>query len=321
LNNADAVHLFAKERHLNHHPRPQATISRNAHVSGFGYWSGQDVNVEFKPAPADSGIVFVRSDIGQRPRIPASIYNRIEGPRRTTLVRDGIAVDMVEHVMAALAGLRIDNCEVWVNGQELPGCDGSSQPFVQALNMAGRTEQTTPRPVLQVPAIIRVGDQHSWLQAEPSPTGRFELTYHLHYEQPNPLGRQHFRAIIDPQTFCQQIAPARTFLMKSEADWIRAQGLGRRVRYQDLLVFDDQGPVENELRFDNECARHKVLDLLGDLALFAADFIGKFTGCRSGHRLNAKMVRELMQHSNLNTRTGEFLRPRTIYLNPFRKTA
>src|SRR5437764_11915687 len=120
-----------------HALRKQRTIGREASVQGFGFWSGRDVQLVFRPAAADSGVVFVRSDLDSQPRIKAVVAQRIETPRRTTLRSGGASVEMVEHVMAALAGLQIDNCEVWVDEAEMPGCDGSSLPFVTALENAG----------------------------------------------------------------------------------------------------------------------------------------------------------------------------------------
>src|SRR5262245_3056692 len=131
-------------------PRRQRTLSRSVTVTGFGYWSGQDVCVEFRPAEQHTGVAFVRGDLCPAVRIAATIDNRIEAPRRTTLRRHGASVAMVEHVPADLAGLEIDNCEVWVNAAELPGCDGSSLPFVEALDSAGVAEQSAWRPTVAI---------------------------------------------------------------------------------------------------------------------------------------------------------------------------
>src|ERR1700677_4832943 len=125
--------------------RKQRTILAPVVVKGFGLWSGRDVCLEFRPAPADTGIVFVRRDLPSQPRIAALVPNRVETPRRTTLSSGGGSVEMVEHVLAALAGMRIDNCEVWVDQAEMPGCDGSSQPFVVALESVGTQEQEALR--------------------------------------------------------------------------------------------------------------------------------------------------------------------------------
>src|SRR5262245_1254011 len=121
--------------------RKQRTIAHPTEVTGFGYWSGKNVKVEFRPAPVNAGIVFVREDLERPRRMPVSVEHRIEVPRRTALAADGCQVEMVEHILAAIYGLAIDNCEIWVDGQEMPGCDGSAQPFVAALDAAGIVEQ------------------------------------------------------------------------------------------------------------------------------------------------------------------------------------
>ncbi len=275
-------------------PRKQRTIAHPVAVEGFGYWSGRDVRVEFRPAPTDTGVVFVREDLTQPIAIPATVHYRIEAPRRTTLSRHGVTVEMVEHILAALAGLQIDNCLVAANAPEMPGCDGSSLDFVNALRSVGIVEQDAPRAQLVVTETTRVGDDECWVEASPATRDALTLRYRLDYGSDNPIGRETIDLAVTPQSFERELAPARTFLLKHEADWLRAQGLGTRATYRDLLVFGDEGPIENELRFDNECVRHKTLDLVGDLALAGCDIIGRVTAHRSGHRQNADLVRALL---------------------------
>jgi UDP-3-O-[3-hydroxymyristoyl] N-acetylglucosamine deacetylase len=277
-------------------PRKQRTIGEPAALEGFGYWSGKDVRVEFRPAPEHSGIVFVRGDLIRRVRIPVSVAHRIEVPRRTTLVAGGAQVEMVEHLLAALYGLQIDNCEVWIDQPELPGCDGSSQPFVECLDRAGTVVQNAWRNQLFVGRTIRVGNNDSWIEARPATPGSgLSARYRLDYGLGNGIGRQTYQVHVMPETFRAELAPCRTFMLKSEADWLLAQGLGGRATLRDLLVFDDHGPIDNELRFADECVRHKVLDMVGDLALSGCDLIGNFVAHRSGHKLNAELVHVLLQ--------------------------
>ncbi len=231
------------------------------------------------------------------------IQNRVNGPRRTTLVANGAAVEMVEHVLAALAGLHIDNCEIHVDNAEMPGCDGSAAEFIAALLNAGVVTQDGVRPKVLVRQPIRVGDEFSWIQAEPVTHDELELVYELNYQCPA-IGSQSFRALVNPISFASQIAPARTFVLKHEAEQLQQQGLGERVSFQDVLVFDDHGPIDNPLRFDDECARHKVLDMVGDFSLSGADLVGKFTASRSGHRLNSQMVFALLQQVVQDDRTA-----------------
>lgn len=274
--------------------RKQRTLERSVCVSGFGYWSGRDVTVKFCPAPAGQGIVFVRTDLPEPVRIAAEMANRIETPRRTTLAAGGATVEMVEHIMAALAGLQIDNCEVHVDRPEMPGCDGSSMPFVEALQQAGIVEQTAARTTLVVTEVTRVGNEEAWVEARPHHKPCLSVGYRLDYGKGSPIGRQSIQLDVDAKSFCRQLAPARTFILQSEAEWLRNLGLGSRVTCHDLLVFNEEGPIDNPLRYEDECVRHKALDLVGDLSLAGCDLVGQFLAYRSGHRLNADLVRVLL---------------------------
>ncbi|HQF14428.1 MAG TPA: UDP-3-O-acyl-N-acetylglucosamine deacetylase [Thermogutta sp.] len=274
--------------------RPQQTIARAVAVEGFGYWSGTDVRVEFRPAPPNSGIVFVREDLRHRPRIPARLEYRMETPRRSSLEFSGARVEMVEHVMAALGGLQIDNCEISVTAAEMPGCDGSALPFVEALLQAGIIKQSAPRAVRVLTRVVRVEDRNSWFEARPGIANECFMRYLLDYGPDGPIGRQSFGLALTPESFCRELAPCRTFMLKEEAEWLLTQGLGRRTTPRDVLVFDADGPIDNQLRFPDECVRHKLLDIVGDLALCGCDFVGRFSAYRSGHRLNAEMGRNLL---------------------------
>jgi UDP-3-O-[3-hydroxymyristoyl] N-acetylglucosamine deacetylase len=274
--------------------RNQRTIATPATVAGVGYWSGQDVRVELRPAVADTGIVFVRGDLPGCPRIPATIAHRVEMPRRTVLRRGQASVEMIEHLMAALAGLQIDNCEVWVDRPEMPGCDGSALAFVEALRPAGIVQQAATRRQQSIRRVIRLGDSSSWIEARPCCSGKVVLRYELDYGSSGPIGRQSLEVSLSPRHFHTNLAPSRTFMLESEAAEIKARGLGQRASFRDLLVFGPQGPIDNQLRFPDECVRHKMLDMVGDLALAGCDLVGRFVAYRSGHRLNAELVRAIV---------------------------
>ncbi|MCA9119145.1 MAG: UDP-3-O-[3-hydroxymyristoyl] N-acetylglucosamine deacetylase [Planctomycetaceae bacterium] len=279
--------------------RSQHTIAKPATVTGFGYWSGKDIQVEFRPADAGTGLVFVRQDIASRPRIAALVANRIETPLRTTLVSNGVSVEMVEHVLAACAGLEVDNCEIWVDQPEMPGCDGSSQAFVDALSEAGIVEQDATRQRLVVTEVTRVGDDETWVEIRPRPKGGLKVKYRLDYGSDNAIGRQTIELKVNPESFRRELASARTFLLESEAEWLRSRGLGTRVTTKDLVVFGDEGPIDNELRFEDECVRHKTLDLIGDFALSGCEIVGQVMAHRSGHRLNAELIRALLAEGEI----------------------
>ena len=282
--------------------RKQSTIVDRAQVSGFGYWSGNDVRLEFRPAAVDTGITFVREDLPGHPRIPACVDLREDKPRRTNLSVDSYNVEMVEHVMAALAGLQIDNCEIWTTGSEMPGCDGSSLPFATVLQAAGRQLLSAFQPRFVVNKVVRVGDETAWLEARPANQG-MTVEYHLDYGDNSSLPAQSACQLVNPNTFLDTLAPARTFVLQHEADHLRSLGLGLRVTNQDLLVFGPNGPIENHLRFNDECARHKALDIVGDLALSGLELVGHFVAHRSGHRLNAELASRLREL--YETATGE----------------
>jgi UDP-3-O-[3-hydroxymyristoyl] N-acetylglucosamine deacetylase len=281
--------------------RQQQTIAQPVTVTGYGYWSGQDVRVEFRPAPPDHGIVFGRVDLQPPRAIPALVRHRCERPRRTSLAANAATVEMVEHVMAALGGLQIDNCEVLVDGAELPGCDGSSLPFVTALDAAGTVLQDAIRPQLRVAETLRVGDEDGWIEARPSERPGLSIHFRIDYGPSGPIGRQAFGLQVTPESFRRELAGARTFLLEPEAVWLRSQGLGTRVTAHELLVFGPEGPIDNTLRFPDECVRHKVLDMVGDLALAGCDLVGHFVVYCGGHRLNAELVHKLLACGRMTT--------------------
>jgi UDP-3-O-[3-hydroxymyristoyl] N-acetylglucosamine deacetylase len=277
--------------------RRQRTIRGPVSVDGFGYFSGRDIRVEFRPAPVDSGRTFVRCDLGAPVRIPVAPLLRIDVPRRTTLESNGTRVEMVEHVLASLAGLNIDNCEIWVNAPEMPGCDGSSLAFVDALDKAGVVEQDQPARQLRATRTIRVGDEQNWIEARPPRGTGLSVSFELDFAANAAIGRQSIRLDVHPATFRTELAPCRTFILEEDAKAMIAHGIGTRVTTQNLLIFGPNGPIENKLRFDNECVRHKVLDVVGDLALTGCDVVADVVACRSGHKLHAALAQRLLEQA------------------------
>lgn len=280
----------------------QHTIATEAMIEGFGYWTGKDVRVTFEPSRPNTGIVFVREDLPGEPEIPAQVHYRVEKPRQTALKNGAAGVHMIEHVMATLCGLEIDNCRVRVNRPEMPGCDGSSLGFTKALLKARILAQPAARECRVIHKTVRVGDDSRWIEASPSPEGRKVFRYRLEYDAEHPIDSQSFETVMNPEQFQRQLACARTYVTREEADMLRSHGLGTRATAKDVLVFDHGGPIDNALHFPNECARHKVLDMLGDLSLAGCDWIGEFTGYRSGHQLNAELLRRLLKESEESTR-------------------
>jgi UDP-3-O-acyl-N-acetylglucosamine deacetylase len=302
--------------------RLQRTITHSVQALGVGFFIGRDVTIRFVPAPADHGIVFRRIDLPGSPTIPARIAFTVHRERRTAIERNGAVVEMTEHVLAALAGLHVDNCLVELDGPEPPGFDGSSLRFAEMLLSAGIIEQDAVRPTLVAgPCRVHQARDRSevvyhptrpvhsaadrdWTQnASRNPPSRSDedvrvtsaltITYRLDYGRRVSIPVQELTVSIRPETFLNELAFSRTFVLKEEADALRAAGYGARTTARDLLVFGPDGPIDNKLRTPDECVRHKILDCLGDFALLGCDFQGHFYADRSGHHLNREMVRQL----------------------------
>jgi len=274
-------------------PRFQRTLRRPVIVDGVGYWSGRGVRVELLPAPAGSGVCFVRVDRDVPVRIAAAVDNRVDATQRTALAVAGVRVEMVEHVLSALAGLGVDCCVVRVTEPELPGLDGSALPFVEAIDAAGVEDLGAPAEPLVVEGVVRVGDGDSWVEAGPPRHAGLSVEYELDYGA-GPIGRQVLSLKVTPEAYRVDLAAARTFISAAEAERLRAAGLGLASTHRDLLVFGADGPIGNELRWPDECVRHKVLDLVGDLALVGRPLHAHVRARRSGHRLNGELAARLV---------------------------
>lgn len=273
--------------------RYQRTIARPADIEGVGYLTGALVHLRFLPAADSTGIIFRRSDLAFPALVPAQVDQVVGTQRRTILGLAAVQIGLVEHVLAALAGLRIDNCQVEVDAPEPPGLDGSARGFVQVLQEAGIVLQPARREIYAVTEPIVVAQDGATLALHPPDADELKISYTLQYEPGAPIGRQARTQFITPDAFAGDIADARTYIFESEAAELRRQGLGTRTRTSDLLVFGPNGPIDNQLRHADEPARHKILDLVGDLALFGRDLRGHLVAYRSGHALNVKLVREL----------------------------
>ncbi len=284
--------------------RYQRTIARPAALSGVGFLTGAAVELCFHPAPPSTGVVFVRSDLKPPVQIPARIEQVTGTQRRTTLGTPPAQVALVEHVLAALAGMRIDNCYVELNAPEPPGLDGSALRFVQALRQAGAVLQPARRPVCHVDAPVIVSQNGATLALHPGAEGELKVSYALDYGLHSPIARQLCTQRVTPQNFLNDVASSRTFILESEAEELRRQGLGARTTAADLLVFGRRGPIDNRLRFADEPARHKILDIIGDLSLLGRDLYGHLVAYRSGHPLNIELVRKLKERLADSRDTG-----------------
>jgi UDP-3-O-[3-hydroxymyristoyl] N-acetylglucosamine deacetylase/3-hydroxyacyl-[acyl-carrier-protein] dehydratase len=274
-------------------------------LAGRGLFSGENATITFTPAEPGSGITFIREQDGKAATIPAVVQNVLKRPRRTCLRNGTLFVETVEHCMAALSGLQIDNAVVKVSGGfvgEVPGFDGSSKAFVDALDQAGIVEQDAQRTPLIIRTPVQVARGDATLAALPGPTDHLEIIYE--FEAGPPIGRQtfSFRLGGDGDNFVEQLAPARTFLFAHEANELRARGIGKHLTTKDLLVIAPEGPLDNTFRWDNECVRHKILDLIGDLYLVGRPVYGRLVGHKSGHELNHQLARALAQQHEADWR-------------------
>lgn len=273
----------------------QQTIAREAELVGRGLFTGLPVKVRFRPAPADAGITFVRNDQPQPVSIPARIDNLTKRARRTSLRNGAVTIETVEHCLAAVRGMAIDNLCIELDNDELPAADGSSRPFFDALHEAGVKELEAERAPLRIRELVRVSEGESELVAWPGEDDSLDIIYELDYGPGSPIPRQIHRFALSRDDFASDLAPARTFVTEQEAGALRAAGLGTHLTYQDILVIGPDGPIENELRFPNECVRHKILDLVGDLMLCGSFVAGRIYARRSGHSLNHELVRRLLE--------------------------
>ncbi len=279
-----------------HAPRQQ-TLARTAAISGRGLFHGIDARARFLPAEPGTGIVFRRTDLAGCPQVTAHVDNVTSANRRTVLAsRTGATVETVEHLLAALAGLHVDNCIVEINAIEVPAADGSSLPFCEVILEAGLIEQGVPRKTLSIEEPQRVSDRRGeqWIEVIPSYDGSRTVDYCLDYGIGAAIPAQSFSSDLTPECFLRDIAGARTFVLAQEIESLQQLGFGRHLTGRDLIVFEADGSVvDNRLRWADEPVRHKILDCIGDLALSRQVMTGHVVACRSGHKLNHVIAKAL----------------------------
>jgi UDP-3-O-[3-hydroxymyristoyl] N-acetylglucosamine deacetylase len=260
----------------------QKTISKPFKLSGIGLHSGREVELTFSPAPANSGIFFVE----EGKKVPATIEHVKETKRGTSL--DGIAV--VEHVLSAAFGLGIDNLQIEIQGIEPPVLDGSALPYVEALCAAGIIEQVEPKNHLVLERPLKVFEGDAWLEA--LPCHGFKIDFVVDFPG---IGEQRYAFNAELADFKKEIAPARTFGYLEEYELLKQRSLALGASFENALVLGKDGYI-NAPRFPDEIVRHKILDLIGDLALLGRPLRAKICASRSGHRLNAELVRRLLKN-------------------------
>jgi UDP-3-O-[3-hydroxymyristoyl] N-acetylglucosamine deacetylase/3-hydroxyacyl-[acyl-carrier-protein] dehydratase len=284
----------------------QKTIKADARITGKGLFSGKEAKVVFRPATADTGVVFVRTDVPEAVRIPAVAPNIAERSRRTAIKKGSVSVETVEHCLATVNALEIDNVLIEVNGSELPAPDCSCSEYFKALHRAGTVEQQISRKefVINEPISITAGDTS--IYALPYTGDGLSITYDLDYGGHTGIGRQIYSCRVTADSFGRNLAPARTFLLEAEARQFQARGMGTHISPRDLLVINSDGPIKNSYRFPNECVRHKIVDLIGDLALVGRAVKGRIVAYKSGHSLNQLLVRRLYDAAQQAERIQKF---------------
>ena len=284
----------------------QKTIKSECRVSGRGLFCGEVSEVVFRPGSVDSGVVFVRTDTAEPVYISAVAANLAERSRRTTIKKGSVSIETIEHCLAAISALEIDNLIVEVGGGELPAPDCSSAEYFKVLRRAGLVEQAKQRRefVISEPISIAAGD--ACLYALPYADDGLNITYDLDYGGHTGIGREIFSCRLTPEGFEKDLARARTFLLEAEAKQFQARGMGTHLGPRDVLVINSDGPIKNSFRFPNECARHKIVDLIGDLALVGRAVKGRIVAYRSGHSLNQQLVRKLEKLAEQQERIARF---------------
>lgn len=275
----------------------QHTLNGPAVFAGVGVHSGSHVRVAVRPAPIDTGIVFVRTDLPGQDRIRVAPDAVVRTQLNTEIGGDaGVTVSTVEHLLAAMAALNVDNAIVELDGPELPIMDGSAQPFVKLIDQAGRRLQEAPRRYIEILDTVEVTDGEKRAALSPAPAARPGLEVHFEIDFPSrAIGRQKLALRIDETSFRRELAPARTFGFVHEVEALRARGLARAGGLENALVVDGDRILNPEgLRFADEFVRHKALDAVGDLYVLGAPVLGRFEGRYAGHALNNALVRALM---------------------------
>lgn len=273
----------------------QTTICRSVEVSGVGLHTGCDVTLQITPAPVGTGIVFRRTDLKAFP---------IEAQRRwvsrvvlaTTLMKRGVMLSTVEHLLSAVYGLGVDNLYLDIDSLEVPILDGSALPFVEMIRRAGIEPQDGDRTCFVIEKSLRLEDGDKFISIEPY--AGLHLEYEIDFAHPA-IGRQRLDLELTPEVYAEEIAPARTFGFYSEVEELLAKGLIRGGSFDNAVVLSDDGVMNGELRRPDEFVRHKVLDLIGDISLCGYPVRGRIRAFKAGHALHTNLATEMARNQGL----------------------
>jgi UDP-3-O-[3-hydroxymyristoyl] N-acetylglucosamine deacetylase/3-hydroxyacyl-[acyl-carrier-protein] dehydratase len=292
--------------------RMQRTLKGPVEYRGVGLHSGKEIKITVRPAEAGNGVTFVRTDLDNQPVVRAHGAN-MKARQRRTCIQDGRAeVYTCEHLLAALYALDLDNVVIEIDGEEVPGLDGAAGEFFRGLQDAGSVESRMPRATYVVKQPIYVREGSASIVALPG-SGKLTIEYHLDYPDLQSNGnashvtgaKQIVGFEMSADNFERDIAPARTFVFQHEVEALRAAGLGKGANPQNTLVVGPDGPQENTLHWDDELARHKILDLIGDISNAGVDLDAHIIATRSGHALNMALVKRLLEEREREQEQGE----------------
>ncbi len=289
----------------------QRTLGSTVSCSGTGLHSGGEVSLTLRPAGVDTGIVFIRTDLSEPVTINVGMRAVSDATFATSLENRGVSISTVEHLLAAISGLGVDNVTVEVNAPEIPIMDGSAAPFVTAIRDAGIVEQSQPKRYIVIQKGVRVAEGERWIEIQPSEN--LKISYTVEFQHPV-ICKQFYEVSFPGQAFSVEISPARTFGFLSDVAELRSRGYALGGSLENAVVMDDFGVINEEgLRFPDEFVRHKILDLMGDLSLLGHPIVGHVTAHKSGHALNHRLLRELLSRGGC-WKMAEFSETRTRHV-------
>jgi len=292
--------------------QPQKTIKRSVSYTGVSLHLGKEVKVTLEPATPDQGIVFIREDLPGSPGIKVAAAKVVSNERGTTIGEGSVKITTVEHILAALSGMGIDNITIKMDEQEFPAGDGSALPWVNLIQQAGIISQDVPKKFFKVrePFWIEEGDRRLVIL----PSEEFKITYTVDFPQ-SLLKAQFAEFVIDEKTFISEIAPSRTFGFIKEVEELKKRGLIQGGSLKNAVVIDDGGVINKEgLRFPNEPVRHKILDLIGDLYLTGRPLKGHIIAVKAGHLFHVKLAQKLEKLMEREREKNHFLNIKDIEL-------
>ena len=271
----------------------QRTLMNEVGCTGIGLHTGEKVKINLRPAPANSGIKFVRTDLKGRPEVEVRFDNVFDTTLATTIGTNGCKVSTIEHLMAAFFGLGIDNAVVELDGPEVPIMDGSAAPFVFLIKSGDVREQKSPKQFIVIKKPFKVDDGNRSVCIYPSK--ELKITYMIDFQHPL-LRNQEYELNFSGRDFVREISTARTFGFMKDVETLKKNGFARGGSLDNAVVIDDFRIInEDGLRFDDEFVRHKILDFIGDISIVGSPIIGHFVVKKSGHFLNQHMLRKLME--------------------------